>query len=298
MATLELGAQIPSWHWDWDVSELRDWAQGVEAIGFDYLSMADHVAYAYGTPDRPTEAVLQGPIVQHELFTFLAYLAACTNRVVLQPNVLVLPQRQPLLVAKQAAEVDLLSGGRLRLGVGLGWQEPEFDALGVPFRQRPSRTEEAVALIRACWREEPVTYAGRYATIQAMSVLPKPATPGGPPILFGGRSAPAIERAARIGDGWIGQQSFSPAEAAQQVAALRELLAAANRDPAAFPIQWMTPLAAPDELRRTLEAYRDAGASRLGVMMPTYEAAGQISVDEYLLKLEGVWREVWPAVRA
>ena len=184
---LELGAQIPAWHWNYSAGELRDWVQGVEALGFDWLAMTDHVLYTYPLPERPTAGRYMGGTFQHETLTTLAYLAACTSRVVLQSAVLVLPQREPVLVAKQAAEIDLLSEGRFRLGVGLGWQEAEFAALGARFGQRPSRFEEAIGVLRACWSEEPVTFAGRYTTLEGMSMVPKPATPGGPRIMVGDR---------------------------------------------------------------------------------------------------------------
>ena len=117
MANLELGAQLPAWHWDLGVSELRDWAQGVEAIGYQWLGITDHVLYAYATETR-AEAPYAGGTIQHEPLTFLAWVAGFTQRVALTTSVVVLPQRQAALVAKQAAEVDILSGGRLRLGVG------------------------------------------------------------------------------------------------------------------------------------------------------------------------------------
>ncbi|MCZ6707921.1 MAG: TIGR03619 family F420-dependent LLM class oxidoreductase [Chloroflexi bacterium] len=296
-STLELGAQIPAWHWDYSAGELRDWAQGVEALGFDWLAMTDHVLYTYPLPERPTAGRYMGGTFQHETLTTLAYLAACTSRVVLQSAVLVLPQREPVLVAKQAAEIDLLSEGRFRLGVGLGWQEAEFAALGARFGQRPSRFEEAIGILRACWSEEPVNFAGRYTTLEGMSMVPKPATPGGPRIMVGGSSTAAVVRAARIADGWIGLSNAGPERAATINEKLRAGLAAAGRDAESFLVQWSTPLVDDLEaLEETLRGYRDGGAQGIGVSMPSFDAKSRISVDAYLSKLEAVSREVWPSV--
>ncbi len=298
MAQFEFGCQIPAWHWHWDVSELRDWAQGVEAIGCDFISMADHLIYAYARESRPNEGPYQDDVHQHEVMTTLAWLAGLTSRVALQTNVLVLPQREPVLTAKQAAEIDILSGGRMRLGVGVGWQWQEFEALGANFRQRPSRMEEYIRVLRACWTEEPITFNGRYVRIDEMSVLPKPVTPGGPPILFGGLSRPAIERAARLGDGWIAPVQSDLDQLARLCADLRAELERNERDPDDFPIQWAPPLD-PDmsATLRLLSAARDAGIRRLGIGMPNYDRELAIPVDQYLLQIETAWREVWPLVR-
>ena len=298
MPKLEFGCQIPAWHWRWDVSELRDWAQGVEAIGADFISMADHVTYQYPLPDRPITGPYQEDVQQHEVFTTLAWLSAHTNRVALQPNVLVLTQREPVLVAKQAAEVDVLSGGRLRLGVGIGWQEGEYESLGVPFRRRGARLDEAIDVLRACWTEEPINFQGEWTSIREMSMLPKPVSPGGPPLLFGGLSQPAVARAARIGDGWVAPVQSEIADLAQVADQLRAALAAGGRDPDSFPLQWLPPLEQnPERARETLQAAKDAGFTRLGAGMPNYDREGQIPVDQYLRALEAAWRDAFSALR-
>ena len=298
MAQMEFGCQIPAWHWRWDVSELRDWAQGVEALGADFISMADHVTYQYETPDRPITGPYRDDVQQHEVMTTLAWLAAHTSRVALQPNVLVLTQREPVLVAKQAAEIDVLSGGRLRLGLGIGWQEGEYESLGVPFRRRGARMDEAIEVLRACWTTEPINFEGEWTTIREMSMLPKPVTPGGPPLLFGGLSEPAVARAAKVGDGWIAPVQSEVAALADVSDRLRAALAANGREADAFPLQWLPPM---DEnlerTRDTLQAAKDAGFTRLGVGMPNYDREGQVPVDQYLRQLEAVWREVWSGLR-
>lgn len=297
MSMLEFGCQIPAWHWHWDVSELRDWAQGVEAIGCDFISMADHVVYAYARDDRPQTGAYTDDVHQHEVMTTLAWLAGQTSRVALQTNVLVLPQREPVLLAKQAAEVDVLSGGRMRLGIGIGWQWQEFDALGANFRQRPSRTEEYIHVLRACWTEEPITFHGKYVDIDEMSLMPKPVTPGGPPILFGGLSRAAIERTARMGDGWIATVHTNVENLLPRVELMKEALRANDRDPDTFPIQWQPPLNEnTEEVLSQMTQARDAGVTRLGCGMPNYDREGIIPVDRYLQLVETTKREVWPEV--
>ncbi len=297
MSMLEFGCQIPAWHWHWDVSELRDWAQGVEAIGCDFISMADHVVYAYARDDRPQTGAYTDDVHQHEVMTTLAWLAGQTSRVALQTNVLVLPQREPVLLAKQAAEVDVLSGGRMRLGIGIGWQWQEFDALGANFRQRPSRTEEYIHVLRACWTEEPITFHGKYVDIDEMSLMPKPVTPGGPPILFGGLSRAAIERTARMGDGWIATVHTNVESLLPRVELMKEALRANDRDPDTFPIQWQPPLNEDTkEVLSQMTQARNAGVTRLGCGMPNYDREGIIPVDRYLQLVETTKREVWPEV--
>ena len=205
MPPIELGAELPAVRWEYGAVELRDVAQAAEAIGYDFLFIGDHVLFAYTLADRPSMsgAGFEGAITQHEALTLLAAVAGWTSRVRLTTAILVLPQRDPVLVAKQAAEIDILSGGRLRLGVGLGWSDSEFAALGASFDDRAARYEEAIALLRTCWRDEPVDFAGDHYRVEQMSMLPKPVTPGGPPILVGGIASRALNRAARLGDGWI-----------------------------------------------------------------------------------------------
>ena len=297
MTALEFGAQLPSWHWDLDVGELRDWAQGVEAIGLDWIGTADHVMYAYEQTGRAAGSY-SGATVQHESLMVLSYLAACTARVVLTPTVLVLPQREPVLVAKQVAELDVMSGGRVRLGVGVGWQESEFAALGANFHDRGARTSEAVEVLRACWTQEPVNFHGQYTTVDAMSMLPKPVTPGGPPILFGGTSAAALARAARLGDGWmLTQRAFDPDGAAPLASEIRRLLEAYGREVDSFAMQVTVPLRDDVELMTTaFRAFRDDGFTRIGVHLPNFERDGKLEVDEHLRQLELIAREVWPTL--
>ena len=299
MPQYEFGCQIPAWHWQWDISQLRDWAQGVDALGCDYITMADHILYAYSRPDRPQSGAYTDDVQQHEVMTLMAWLAEVTDQIALQPNVLVLAQREPILVAKQAAEIDVLSNGRLRLGIGVGWQWQEFQALGVNIKQRPSRTEEYIKVLRACWTEEPISFSGKYVQIDQMSMMPKPVTPGGPPILFGGLSQAAIERAARIGDGWVATVHTDVERLLPRVRLMQDQLRANGRDPDSFPIQWQPPLNEnSDEVLKQMIAARDAGVTRMGCGMPNYEREGIMPVDDVLRIIEATRREVWPEIVA
>ena len=298
MAHVELGAEIPAVRWDYGVRELRDVAQAAEAIGYDFLFLGDHVVFAYTLPHRPSlsKAGFEGAIPQHEALTLLAAVAGWTSRVRLQTAVLVLPQRDPMLVAKQAAQLDILSGGRLRLGVGLGWSDSEYAALGASFANRAARFEEAIALLRTCWRDEPIDFAGDHYRVEQVSMLPKPVSPGGPPILVGGTAPRALDRAARLGDGWISSGATPDDRVAGAVAAMRERVRAAGRDPTAFPMQRETSIAAaPGPIAAALRAYRAAGFDRLGVRTVGH---APLTPDEYIRRLEMVQREVWPQVLA
>ncbi len=297
MTTMKLGAQIPAWHWDYDARELRDLAQGMEAIGYDWMAAPDHVLYAYETPERPPIGPYVGGTLHHELMTLLAFVAACTSRLVLQATVLVLPQREPVLVAKQAAELDVLSEGRFELGVGLGWNEPEFAGLGAAFKRRVSRLEEAVAVLRACWSQEPITFHGRYTMLEEMSMLPKPVTAGGPPLFFGAMAPKALERTARLGDGWIAQPMLPPDQMQPVLEQLQGHLKDEGKDPLAFPMQAAVRLSDDlDAMTGMLRAYRDLGFTRLGLVMPSFRPQDKAPVEEYLGWLARVHDEVWPLV--
>jgi probable F420-dependent oxidoreductase len=164
-------------------------ARRCEALGFDSLFVGDHLAFHVPVPDS---------------LSLLAFLAAATERITLGTGVYLLPLRPPFVAAKAAATVDLLSGGRLVFGVGVGGEfPPEFDAAGVPLRERGARTDEAVALLRRLWREDAVRHQGRFFRLGPVTLEPKPARPGGPPIWVGGRSPAAMRRAGRLGDGYV-----------------------------------------------------------------------------------------------
>ncbi len=177
-------------------------AQAIESIGFDELDMFDHVIMGYPTDTRDAPRYPpQMPII--EALMTLSFVAGHTKTIKLGTEVLVLPQRQPVLVAKQISTLDTLSGGRVRLGVGVGWQESEFDALEEPFRTRGRRMDEAIDVLRHYWGDETIDYQGEFYSSTAMAMEPKPPQGGALPIWVGGTSARSLVRVAERGDGWM-----------------------------------------------------------------------------------------------
>jgi probable F420-dependent oxidoreductase len=184
-----------------DPCAVRDYAQAAEDLGYAHVSAWDHVVGADGTSRRDWIGpdTLQSI---HEPLVLFGYLAAATQRVELVTGVLALPQRQTVLVAKQAAEIDVLSGGRLRLGIGLGWVEPEFRALNENFTDRGRRVQEQISVLRALFTQEVVTFHGRWHHVEAMGIRPLPIRRP-IPIWIGGQADAALRRVAVSGDGWM-----------------------------------------------------------------------------------------------
>lgn len=225
----QIGAFFPTRDMPPDRIAIRDWAQAAEALGFDFLEVSDHVLGA----DRAALPGFQGPYDVddsfHETFVTLSYLAAVTERVGLASGVLILPQRQTALVAKQAAQVDIVSGGRLRLGIGVGWNPVEYEALGQDWHVRGRRQAEQIELMNRLWTEHTVTFKGAYDQVQHAGINPLPIQRP-IPIWFGGGAEAVLRRAARYGQGWIplGQPD---ANTAGQLERLHDYLRAAGRDP-------------------------------------------------------------------
>ncbi|MAG31917.1 MAG: LLM class F420-dependent oxidoreductase [Deltaproteobacteria bacterium] len=197
---MKLGAVFPTTDIGNDPVAIRDWAQTAEELGYEHILTFDHVL---GAEHADREPRLVGPYTEHDPFhepmTLLAYLAGVTQRIELATGVIILPQRQTVLAAKQAAEIDLLSGGRLRFGVGTGWSYVEYEALGVPFEGRGKRFDEQIELMRQLWAEPLLDFEGDYHRVDRAGLLPRPTRPI--PIWFGAISRVPIRRAARIGDG-------------------------------------------------------------------------------------------------
>jgi probable F420-dependent oxidoreductase len=201
MKSMEIGVVYPQVELRGDPTAVRRIGRAVEDLGFDYLLAYDHVLGAVHA-DRTRQ--LTGPYTQHDPFhdpfVMFAYLAGITERIGFATGVLVLPQRQTALVARQAADVDLLSGGRLRLGVGVGWNHVEYEALGQDFGTRGARQEEQIELLRRLFTEPVVDFSGRFDRVDRASLVPKPTR--SIPIWLGGGEA-AYHRAARLADGFI-----------------------------------------------------------------------------------------------
>ncbi len=238
---MQLGVTFPQTEIGADPGAIRDYAQAAEGLGFDYLLAYDHVIGAQLSA-RPDWAPMPGrppPYTHesmfHEPFALFGFLAGVTQRLGLATGVLILGQRQTALVAKQASEVDVLSGGRLRLGIGTGWNDVEYEALGMNFHDRGARSEEQIALLKAMWTQEVVTFNGRWNTVTAAGINPLPVQRP-IPIWFGGGADTVLRRAARIGDGFF--LLLAPDERGQRVAErIRSYVKEAGRDPAAFGIE-------------------------------------------------------------
>jgi probable F420-dependent oxidoreductase len=213
-------------------------ARAIEQIGYDHIDIFDHVVMGYpvdGRPPGPYTPTM--PIV--EALMGLAYMAAVTSRVTLGTEVLVLPQREPTLVAKQVSTLDTLSGGRVRLGIGVGWQESEYEAMGADFHTRGARMDEAIALMRAYWGDPQVEYSGKHYRVHAMAMEPKPPQGGRLPIWIGGYSEAAFRRVGRLGDGWLASRVSDAEDARRALESIRRHAEAAGRDPASIGLQSM-----------------------------------------------------------
>ena len=262
---MRIGVVFPQTEIGEDPIAIRDYAQAAEELGYRHLLIYDHVLGA-STASRPD---WRGPYTSdtlfHEPFVLFGYLAALTQRIELVTGVIILPQRQTALVAKQAAEIDLLSGGRLRLGVGIGWNDVEYQALGENFRNRGARMEEQIDVLRALWTQPVVSFAGRWHQIEEAGIKPLPIQRP-IPIWIGATADAAIERAGRISDGWFPQRG--PDEQARAMLdRLRQSVAAAGRAPDAVGIEPRLNIGqVPEsEWARYAERWRELGATHLCV---------------------------------
>jgi probable F420-dependent oxidoreductase len=210
--------------------------RGVEEIGFDALDMFDHVLMGYPTETREAPFYSSKMPIMEALMT-LSYAAALTDRILLGTGVLVLPQRQPALVAKQVSTLDTLAAGRIRLGVAIGWQASEYEALGEDYHTRGRRLDEGVKLLRAYWRDERIDFDGAYYHAEAMAMEPKPPQGERIPVWIGGAVPRTLERVAEYGDGWMGQFVKNPAAATRLMQRIRDHAEAGGRDPAEIGMQ-------------------------------------------------------------
>ena len=231
---MRIGVVFPQLEIGNDPVLIRDYAQTAESLGYDHLLVYDHVLGA----NRETHDWLQGPYRHpdafHEPFVLFGYLAGLTEKIELVTGILILPQRQTALVAKQAAEVDVLSEGRLRLGIGIGWNSVEYEALGEDFTNRGRRSEEQIEVMRALWTNDLVSFNGRWHSITDAGINPQPVQRP-IPVWFGGYDDRVLRRIGRMGDGWIiagGGNTPSP-EVTSAVGRVKEYAKDAGRDPSA-----------------------------------------------------------------
>jgi probable F420-dependent oxidoreductase len=235
---MKLSVEFPSVSYREGPEAVQRMARALERIGFDHIDIFDHVVMGHPIEGRPPGPYNAGMPILEALMT-LAHLAAVTTRVTLGTEVLVLPQREPVLVAKQVSTLDTLSGGRVRLGVGVGWQESEYEALGETFHTRGARMDEAIALMRAYWAEARVDFAGAHYRAVAMAMEPKPPQGRQIPVWIGGYSEAAFRRVGRLGDGWLASRITDAADARRSIESIRRHAEAAGRDPASIGLQSM-----------------------------------------------------------
>lgn len=272
-----LGAVFPQTELGGDTGAIRAWAQGVEQAGYRHALVFDHVLGADPVVHAPWTRPYDVHTTFREPFVLFGYLAALTS-LELVTGVIILPQRQTALVAKQAAEVDLLTGGRLRLGIGIGWNKVEYDALGKDFTDRGRRSEEQVAVLRRLFTEQSVTFEGAYERVIGAGIAPLPIQRP-IPIWFGGSSLPAYRRIGRMADGWFPQIQPGP-ELDEARAVVDESARSVGRDPATLGVEGrVTYTGDLDALAAGVVGWREAGATHVSI---NTMGAGLRTVDEHL----------------
>ncbi len=261
---MEIGAVFPHNEIGTDPQAIKDYAQGVEELGVTHLLIYDHVLGA----DRDRPGGFEGPydkdVAFHEPFTTFAFIAAVTKKLDMITTVMILPQRQTVLVAKQAAELAILSNNRFKLGIGVGWNAVEYTGLNENFKNRGKRQEEQVELMRLLWESEVLEYKGDYHHIDKASINPRPSK--SVPIWFGGGAPQLIERCADLGEGWI--PLMGPNEAARKtLAAIKEKRESKGLDWDNFGVQAQAQYAGGDAERwnKHAEKWRNLGASHLAI---------------------------------
>jgi probable F420-dependent oxidoreductase len=277
---MRIGVVYPQTEFIPDPVAIRDFAQTAEELGYTHILAYDHVLGA--NPDRP--GGWSGPYTHHdpfmEPFVLFSYLAPVTQRIEFVTGVIILPQRQTALVAKQAATLDVLCGGRLRLGVGIGWNRVEYEALNEDFHTRGQRSAEQVELMRRLWTEPLVNFEGRWHKVDDAGLNPLPIQRP-IPIWFGGHADAVLERVAQLGDGWL-PNFRTPADAAHALTVLDGYLVATGRSRADIGVEPRLHYGrgAPDEWRQLIDAWAAAGAThmtlntmRLGFSTPSVHIA-------------------------
>ena len=278
---MQLGAVLPHNEIGTDPGAITAYAQGLEELGAVNLLVYDHVIGA----ERERPGGFEGPYDKdtafHEPFTVLSFIAAVTRRLELVTAILILPQRQTVLVAKQAAELAVLSGNRLRLGIGTGWNALEFVALDETFSNRGRRQAEQVEVMRLLWEHDVVDFDGEFHRIELAGIKPRPSVPI--PVWFGGAAPALLERCATLGDGWV--PLGTPNDSSRQrIATIREHREAQGRSMDGFAIQAQAQYAGgdPERWRTHAERWRELGATHLSVATHN---AGPTDVDGHLRRV-------------
>lgn len=276
---MRIGVIFPQVEIGSDPTAIRDYAQAAEVLGYDYILAFDHVLGANKASRPGWHGSYQHTDMFHEPFVLFGYLAGVTKSIELATGVLILPQRQTVLVAKQAASLDVVSGGRLRLGIGIGWNAVEYEGLGENFHNRGLRSEEQIEVLRALWTQELITYDGRWHKITDAGLNPLPVQRP-IPIWFGGSSDLVLRRIARLGDGWI--LNMRPDNTGR--AAIERMHTYARqdgRDPATIGIEGWVSIAnrSPGEWVKEVATWKNLGATHISVNTMN---AGLSSPDDHM----------------
>lgn len=260
---MQVGVVFPQTEIGADPLVIRDYAQAAEELGYSHILAYDHVLGANPASRPGWNPVYTHKDSFHEPFVLFSYLAGLTRKIGLVPGVIILPQRQAVLVAKQAAALDVLSSGRLRLGVGIGWNPVEYEALGQDFKNRGRRSEEQVELMRKLWTNELVTFAGRCHKVTDAGLNPLPIQRP-IPVWFGGTADVVLQRVGRLGDGWF-PQAPPDENCRAAIEKIRTCARSAGRNPAAIGIEGrMSPANRPaEEWLAEISAWKNLGASHL-----------------------------------
>jgi probable F420-dependent oxidoreductase len=253
---MKIGVVFPQGELRDDPIAVKDFAQAVEELGYDYLLVYELVIDTKS--DNPPASWL-------EPFTLLSYLAGCTRKIELATGIVVLPSRQTVLVAKQAAEVDVFSGGRLRLGVSAGWNQVEYQAMGANFHNRGKRLDEQLTVLRELWTKPFVTFKGQYHTLDKVGIYPQPVQRP-IPIWIGGYTDPVLKRIASFGDGWLAVEETLETAAAK-VDKLHQYLEAAGRQPEEVGLDIVgVNITKSDNWGKIIQGWHDFGATHLDVL--------------------------------
>jgi probable F420-dependent oxidoreductase len=260
---MKLGVTLPLVDIGGEPADVREFAETAEQLGYDFLGAPDHVlgvnkASRPDWGDRNTSADLF-----HDPFVLFGFLSAATRTIGFSTEVLILAQRQTVLVAKQAASLDLLCGGRFRLGIGIGWNPVEFTGLNENFKNRGRRSEEQVQVMKALWAERHVSFRGQWHTIEDAGINPLPRHLS-VPLWYGGHDERTLQRIAKWGDGWIMLAYPAGAAAEAEFAKLRALTTAAGRDPKSVGIGvWVSAAGEAAAWRQELQLWKQAGVTHV-----------------------------------
>jgi probable F420-dependent oxidoreductase len=263
---MKLGISLPLIDIGGEPATVREFAQAAEALGYDHLGAPDHVlgVNVASRPDWGQRNTSQD--LFHDPFVLFGFLSACTKAIGFSTQVMILPQRQTALVAKQAASLDVLSGGRFRFGIGVGWNPVEYVGLNESFKTRGKRQEEQVQVLKALWAEPHVTFKGQWHTIEDAGINPLPPRRR-IPLWFGGHEDVTLRRIAKWGDGWIMLAHASGPVADAEIAKLRGYVKDAGRDPASVGLEvWVsTAEGGPEDWRKQFLAWKAAGVTHVTV---------------------------------